>query len=82
MIYTQIKATKQNVYAGSCLISTFIFRDCFWKSRKKQLVNMLQRKITGVTVFRELLTKRWGYILINMPRLSPCRGRVQSVPIR
>ena len=43
---------------------------------------MLQRKITGVTIFQELLTRRWGYILINTPRLLTCRGRVQTVPIR
>ena len=36
----------------------------------------------AVTIFRGLLTRRWGYILTNMPRLLLCRGRVQSVPIR
>jgi hypothetical protein len=42
---------------------------------------MLQRKMV-VTIFQELLIRRWGYILINTPRLSLYRGRVQSVPIR
>ena len=43
---------------------------------------MLQWKIPGVTIFQELLTRRWGYILMNTTRLLLCRGRVQGVPIR
>ena len=47
MICERKKATRQNVYVVTCLISTSTFQDCFWKSKKKSISPYVTRKGGG-----------------------------------
>jgi hypothetical protein len=75
------KSYKAKCVCGFMFNIDIYISGLFLEEQKKTISQYVTKKMV-VTIFQELLIRRWGYILINTPRLLLCRGRVQSVPIR